>query len=65
MIVAEGINLQDFGIAHQRLEHFNPISQVASVINDGLIPPRGLLLNLFAVAQPADISEVPLSQLVR
>src|SRR5205807_5432006 len=62
-IVAEGKNLQDFGVAHQRFEYVHPISQVASAVDDGFIPCRCLLLNPLAVSKPANISEVRCNQI--
>ena len=56
MVVAEGKNLQNFGIAHQRLEYLNPILQIGSAVDDGLVPRRCLLLNLLAVAKPPNKS---------
>jgi hypothetical protein len=58
VVVAEGKDFQDFGIAHQRFEYLDPIFQIGSAVDDGPIPRRCLLLNPFAVAQPAHISEV-------
>ncbi len=63
VIVAEGENFQDFGVAHQRFENLDPIFQVASAVDDGLVPGRGLLLNPFAVSKPANISEVRCNQI--
>ena len=51
MVVGESENLQDFGIAHQRFEYLNPILQIATVVDDGLIPRRCLLLNPLAVSK--------------
>jgi hypothetical protein len=50
VVVAERENFQDLSVAHQRLEHFDPIFQVASAVDDGLVPRRCLFLNLFSVS---------------
>ena len=63
VIVAEGKNLQDFGIAHQRFENLDPILQIASTVDDGLVPRRCLLLNPFPVSKPTNISEVRCNQI--
>jgi hypothetical protein len=55
VVVAEGKNFQNFGVAHQRFENLDPIFQIASAVNDSFIPCRSLLLNLFAVSKPANI----------
>src|SRR5439155_21866766 len=62
MVVAECKNFQDSRIAHQRLEYVNPIVQIASAVDDGLVPGRGLLLNPFTVSEPSNISEVRRNQ---
>src|SRR5437667_4406046 len=62
VIIAERENFQDFGVAHRRFENLDPIFQVASAVDDGLVPRRCLLLNLFAVSKPANISEVRRNQ---
>ena len=62
MVVAVGKNFQDFGVAHQRFEYLDPIFQVASAVDDSPVPRRCLLLNPFAVSQPAHISEVRCNQ---
>ncbi len=36
----------------------DPISQITSAVDDGLVPRRCLLLNPFAVSKPANIGEV-------
>jgi hypothetical protein len=38
VIVAEGKNFQDFGVAHQRFEYLDPILQIASAVNDSFVP---------------------------
>src|SRR6266481_9074763 len=58
VVVAECENFQNLGIAHQRFEYVNPIFQIASAVDDGLVPRRCLLLNLFAISKPTNISEV-------
>jgi|SRR5467141_1301375 len=35
VVVAEGKDFQDFGIAHQGFEYLNPILQIASTVDDG------------------------------
>ena len=62
MVVAVGKNFQDFGVAHQRFEYLDPIFQVAGAVDDSPVPRRCLLLNPFAVSQPAHISEVRCNQ---
>jgi hypothetical protein len=49
VVVAESENFQNFGIARQRFENLYPILQIASAVDDGLVPSRGLLLNPLAV----------------
>ncbi len=58
VVIRKCKNLQDFGVAHQRFEYIHPIFQVASAVDDGLIPRRCLLLNPFAVSKPPNIGEV-------
>src|SRR5690349_15567935 len=58
VVVAEGENFQGFGVAQQRFENLSPIHQIASAVDDSLVPCRGLFLNPFAVSEPANISEV-------
>jgi hypothetical protein len=55
VFVAEGENLQNLAIAHQRFEYIDPILQIASAVNDSLVPGRSLLLNPLAVSKPANI----------
>jgi len=50
VVVAEGKNLQDFGVAHQRFEYRDPIFQITRAINHDFVPCRGLFLNLFSVS---------------
>jgi len=38
VVVAEGKNFQNFGIAHQRLEYRDPIFQIVSAIKDDVVP---------------------------
>src|SRR5258708_11580937 len=63
MVVAESENFQAFAVAHQRFENLDPMLQIASTVDDGLVPRRGLLLNLFAVSKPANVSEVRRNQI--
>src|SRR6266513_2061032 len=58
VIVAESKTLQDFAVTHHLLEKINPIPQIVSAVDDGLVPRRCLLLNLFAVSKPANLGEV-------
>lgn len=58
MVVGKCKNLQNLAIAHQRFENLDPILQIASTVDDGLIPRRCLLLNPFAVSKPPNIGEV-------
>jgi hypothetical protein len=37
VIVAEGKNLQDFGVAQQRFEYLDPILQIASAVDHGFV----------------------------
>src|SRR6266576_5332888 len=50
VVVAEGEKLHNFGIAHQGFENLDPIFQVASAVNDSLVPRCCLFLNPLAVA---------------
>src|SRR5258708_20061209 len=62
VIVAECKQLAYPLVIHHRFEEINPISQVASAVDDSLVPRRGLLLNPLAISKPANISEVRCNQ---
>ena len=63
VVVAEPENFQDFGVAHQRFEYVNPILQITSTVDDGLIPSCRLFFDAFAVSKPANIGEVRCNQI--
>src|SRR5437773_12378487 len=63
VIVAEGKNFQDFGVAHKRFEYLYPILQITSTVNDSLVPCRSLFFNPLAVTKPANITEVSCNQI--
>ena len=61
VVIRKCKNLQDFGVAHQRFEYLDPIFQIVSAVDDGLVPRRGLLLNPFAVSKPTDTGQLGMS----
>jgi len=58
VIVGKGKDLEKFDVGDRRAEEIGPALEITGAIDDDFVPGLGLLLDAFAIAEPADVSEL-------